>query len=68
MKPAEVRSKEARRGRAIRLLREMRETHVHWADYLRGGGELEHEMIGDLAHHEECIRGYDEILKFVRTA
>lgn len=45
----------------------VRGTHVEWMEFLERGGEIDTDVVGDIAHHEECIAGYDAVLAYLRT-
>ena len=49
---------------AIAAAEANRLTHVHWRDWRRKGHgtDEDHELVGDIAHHEEAIAEYDMIL------
>jgi hypothetical protein len=53
---------------AIATIEDSRYSHVAWRDALKDGHELPHELIGDLAHHQKCIEGYDQVLDVLRRA
>jgi hypothetical protein len=53
---------------ALVYARQHLKTHVRWKDYLRRGGELPHEKVGDLEHHEQAIRELDTICTVLRRA
>jgi hypothetical protein len=61
--------------RAVDDATRMRQTHVDWLEHLRPSGVLSGQphcaecaktgaaqIVGNAAHHEECIRAYDNIL------
>ena len=52
------------RESVLRFLEKCRETHVQWVDFLESGKEYvpSAEHVGDVAHHRECILGYDRAL------
>lgn len=52
---------------AIDLVEDSRQTHVLWRQHLRRGRPLPSDEVGDLAHHEEAIRGYDYVLRVLRA-
>lgn len=54
-------------NRAIDTVEDSRRTHVHWAEWRRRGGKGD-DMAGDLAHHEQAIRDYDQVLEVLRAA
>jgi hypothetical protein len=51
---------------AIAMIRDARESHVVWVDHYRDKPdwltEADLELVGDLAHHENCITEYDHVL------
>lgn len=53
---------------AIAFIEHVRQTHVAWTLYLDAGGEVDVELVGDVAHHTECIEGYDVVLSILRGA
>lgn len=55
--------------RAISTIEESRMTHVRWAEWRRRGHgtDEDHQLIGDLAWHEEAIAGYDHVLTVLRA-
>jgi len=55
------------RESVLRFLEECRKTHVEWVEFLEIGAEhvLSAEHVGDVAHHRECILGYDRALELL---
>jgi hypothetical protein len=41
-------------------------THMAWRDFLKAGGTLPHDKIGDLEHHEKAIDELNLICKVLR--
>lgn len=40
-----------------------RETHVKWAEYLRAYPAYPTEDVGNVEHHEWCIKNYDAVIE-----
>lgn len=57
---------EAEVAAATATVEDSRQTHVRWRDWLAAGHRLEHEAIGDVAHHQAAIDGYDQVLDVLR--
>lgn len=53
---------------AIATVADSRSTHVNWRDKLKAGMEEPHPSIGDVAWHQACIDGYDQVLDVLRRA
>jgi hypothetical protein len=51
---------------AMATIHDSRATHVAWRDKLKAGLEKPHEAIGDIAWHQACIDGYDQVLDVLR--
>ena len=43
-------------------------THVEWRTHLNRGGDLPHELIGNLEHHEQAINELNTICAALRRA
>lgn len=54
------------RHNALAYARAHLKTHIAWRDYLRAGGELPHDRIGDLEHQEKAIAELNTICKALR--
>lgn len=58
--------------RAIDVVENSRRTHVEWGAWLKENPDAALEprpqvdVAGDIAHHDECIAGYDHVLKVLR--
>ncbi len=52
----------------LHFLEKCRETHVLWVAFLESGKEYvpSKEHVGGVAHHRECILGYDKALELLR--
>lgn len=70
----------ADKRKAIADAKAMRQTHIEWLEHLRPGiikgqpycapcaeSGIE-RVVGDAAHHEECIARYDNILAALRAS
>lgn len=49
------------RHNALTYARQHLKTHLAWRKFLKAGGELPCEEVGDLEHHEEAIRELETI-------
>lgn len=56
------------RHNALIYARSHLKTHIRWRDYLKAGGELPAEEVGDVEHHEQAIRELDVICRVLRWA
>jgi hypothetical protein len=56
------------RYNALVYARRMLKTHVKWREFLKSGGELPHDLIGDLEHQEQVIAEYNVICRVLRRA
>jgi hypothetical protein len=57
-------------GKAIEDVKEMRATHVYWAEYLATWAvpAATVELVGNQAEHEELVVQYDNILGCLQAA
>ena len=55
------------RESVLRFLEECREARVEWVEFLEIGAEYVPSAghAGDVAHHRECISGYDKALELL---
>lgn len=51
----------------VAFIDHVRDTHVQWIEFLERGGEADTDQVGDIAHHEECIAGYDAVLAYLQS-
>ena len=56
------------RESVLLFLEECRETHVRWVNFLDSKTEYVPSKgdVGDVAHHLECVKGYDRALALLR--
>ena len=61
---------QARADKATEAIQFSRKTHVEWADFFRKHPKCQYDLqyaeIGDLKHHESCIKSYDAVLKSLK--
>lgn len=58
----------ATRHNALTYAREHLRTHTRWINYLRAGGEIPHEKVGDLEHHQQAVKELNTICAVLRWA
>lgn len=51
---------------AIADIEDSRQTHVRWSAYLRRNPDFEPGLVGDIEHHDQVIRKYDNVLTVLR--
>lgn len=57
--------------RAIATIEDSRSTHVYWLEYFRRDPQAARTHtgdVGDAAHHQQCIEGYDQVLSVLQAA
>ena len=51
--------------KAIEILEKYSHTHQNWIDYLKKHPDFPIEYVGDIVHHERCMKDYESIISYL---